>query len=513
MRYCRFILCFLVAAFFGSCKETAEDIQPLLNVSINSISFNSEGGTEGFTVDTNQEGWNVSLPEGVDWCTLETEDKTVKVTVSKNMEVDLRSTVISVVAGKLSKDISLEQSGSEPMLTLEKNNHQFLAEEGSVTVDISSNIADLTVSCNADWCIPTIEEDKLIIKVKANTEPEERTANVIIAGGGEQLIFDVFQEAAALSDIKLVKIDLPIDFSANNIINVMDGDKKIAEICHEYIASQMIPMDVIYPIKDGKADLSAGIVLDNGGTLVWNLENNTCEYAEGNLLNPENVWIREDGTISLLENGEGKSPELKPYYIVDVRGASSEIYKTVKIGTQYWMAENLRAEYYLDGTTIGKDWNSESGAYIYLYNNRDEYKQLYGALYDGYAVNNEAQLAPEGWEVPDNDDWSSMFEYIGKNNRASLLKSDLFDDKGIFTNLTGFNAHPAFSYSTATDFVDGTLETWFWSSSRTFDFLTGEAMYYIRMQKDVSNVVFNDDTSWGTFHSPAFGHSVRCVRK
>lgn len=512
MKYYKFILGLVVAFIFNSCKENVENIQPILDVSTSSLSFLPEGGVGEFSVNTNQEDWTVSLADEVDWCTLETIDKTVKVTVGKNENIDLRSTTIIVNAGELSKDIKLEQSGSEPILSIAKNEIKFGADEGIEMVDIITNIAELEVTCGDDWCTPSVEDGKLVVKVKENTDPVERMTNVILSGADKQVVLEVCQEAAT-EKVKLLKINLPIDFSSNNILNVMDGETKVAEICHEYIASEGIPMDVIYPMKDGKTDLTSGMVLGNGGTLVWNLEDNTCEYSAGNL-SPDKVWIKDDGSISFSEESNGIDATLAPYYIIDVRGASSEVYKTVKIGTQYWMAENLRTEYYLDGTAIAQDWNSTNGAYIYLYDNPKDYKALYGALYNGYAVTNESQLAPEGWKVPENEDWSIMLGYIGKNNSASLLKSELFDDKGIFTNLTGFNAYPALSYNTATNFLDQTLETWFWSNSSVYDILSKEnSMYYLRMQKDKANVVFNDDSMIGSFHSPAFGHSVRCVRE
>ena len=75
-----------------------------------------------------------------------------------------------------------------------------------------------------------------------------------------------------------------------------------------------------------------------------------------------------------------------------MRGAESQTYRIVKIGTQYWMAENLRAERYTDGSTITVGtWTSSvsTGYCVYLYDSPGDYKATLGALYNGYALLDE----------------------------------------------------------------------------------------------------------------------------
>lgn len=87
-------------------------------------------------------------------------------------------------------------------------------------------------------------------------------------------------------------------------------------------------------------------------------------------------------------------------------------YNVVKIGTQWWMAENLRATRYNDGSEIphvidAKEWmrlkKTQSGAWC-NYNHDPAFGNEFGLLYNWYAVNTE-KLAPPGWHVPSNDDW------------------------------------------------------------------------------------------------------------
>ena len=98
-------------------------------------------------------------------------------------------------------------------------------------------------------------------------------------------------------------------------------------------------------------------------------------------------------------------------------------YKTVTIGTQTWMAENLRTTKFNDGTEIplisdSNAWdsiawhNTKSPAYCYYLNDAATYRNIYGALYNGYAVIS-GKLAPIGWHVATDADWTTLTEYLG----------------------------------------------------------------------------------------------------
>ena len=118
------------------------------------------------------------------------------------------------------------------------------------------------------------------------------------------------------------------------------------------------------------------------------------------------------------------------------------IYQTVVIGKQEWMAENLRTTKYTNGTEIPtglsySEWeNTESGAYsiyypdsIYGFGSQEEVLKAYGALYNWHAVETE-NLCPDGWRVPTDEDWSQLINYLINNynditsaNVGNALKS------------------------------------------------------------------------------------------
>jgi uncharacterized protein (TIGR02145 family) len=112
--------------------------------------------------------------------------------------------------------------------------------------------------------------------------------------------------------------------------------------------------------------------------------------------------------------------------VVDSDG---NIYRTIVIGDQEWMKENLKTTKYSDGSQIeypGTDNNAwmtnTSGAYAW-YNNDSSWKNYYGALYNWFAVNNPAGLCPIGWHIPSDSDWYKLAEFIGGKSNGNKLKS------------------------------------------------------------------------------------------
>jgi uncharacterized protein (TIGR02145 family) len=133
------------------------------------------------------------------------------------------------------------------------------------------------------------------------------------------------------------------------------------------------------------------------------------------------------GVLVFLVTGCRKTIENEPQVssLSDIEGNS---YKTVKIGTQWWMAENLKTTKFNDGTNIPLlESNDDFGYYITpaycWYDNNSGYKNTYGALYNWYAVNT-GMLCPTGWHVPTETEWSALIDFLGGENVAGgKLKS------------------------------------------------------------------------------------------
>lgn len=190
---------------------------------------------------------------------------------------------------------------------------------------------------------------------------------------------------------------------------------------------------------------------------------------------------KTDNTIVLIPVSEIMSPTFSGSSAVPEINTMTDfegnVYKTVKIGDQIWMAENLRSSSYNDGTPIlelaeGKDWSStQIGAFCWYANNEDTYNELYGKLYNWNAVNSK-KLAPAGWRVPTDADWAILIEYLGGDKEAGgKLKSTdplHWRQPNIgATNITGFSAYTGMRYATGVFYGIQSVSA-FWSASEDF---------------------------------------------
>lgn len=130
-------------------------------------------------------------------------------------------------------------------------------------------------------------------------------------------------------------------------------------------------------------------------------------------------------------NDDGVQRDLKPGTVSDIDG---NIYATVIIGSQEWMAENLKTTRYNDGKSIelpgnnNKAWESNiSGAYSWYNNDEANYKDKYGALYNWYAVST-GKLCPEGWRVPTDDEWTKANRYLASGKALSSTDDSTVND-------------------------------------------------------------------------------------
>jgi uncharacterized protein (TIGR02145 family) len=135
--------------------------------------------------------------------------------------------------------------------------------------------------------------------------------------------------------------------------------------------------------------------------------------------------------------------------ITDVEGNT---YKTIRIGNQCWMAENLKTSKYADGTLIpeinrDRSWEKTTeGAWCY-YNNTETQKDYLGSklgkLYNGYAVLSHHKLCPINWRVPAFNDWQKLDDEFGIHSGTYLKSAYGWKDHGggIYTD-DGFQALP-----------------------------------------------------------------------
>ena len=186
-------------------------------------------------------------------------------------------------------------------------------------------------------------------------------------------------------------------------------------------------------------------------------------------------------------------------------------YKEVTIGNQVWMAENLKAAYFSDGTPIPQvtdsaEWkNLKTPACCWYNNERDLYEPMFGPLYNWYAVNT-GKLCPTGWHVPSDAEWTTLINFLGGDSLAGdKLKTDFW---GRTTNIsptapceTGFTARPGGRRTSSGIFLSFGYDGEWWSSS---EYSNSDALY--RFMTVYDSVVIS------VFANKSYGFSVRCVK-
>lgn len=212
--------------------------------------------------------------------------------------------------------------------------------------------------------------------------------------------------------------------------------------------------------------------------------------------------------IIILSISCQKESEKPPEPVKDFEGNS---YKTIKAGTQIWMAENLRATKFNDGTAISTvtasiQWKSIiTAAYCWYDNDSIANSATYGALYNGYAVNS-GKLCPTGWHIPAIDEWSQLREFFidtisegGKLKEAGI--AHWMNPNNGATNSTGFTALPSGFRFTDGSFTAIHYYTGFWTASEN----GGDNQYFLGL--------YYGDASVSMSSVPKrYGLSVRCVK-
>lgn len=145
----------------------------------------------------------------------------------------------------------------------------------------------------------------------------------------------------------------------------------------------------------------------------------------------------------------------KELYIAEsqpIKDIEGNVYKTVQIGTQVWMAENLKTKCYSNGDLIGTTTPAtlyiqleKAPKYQWAYDGDDNNAAVYGRLYSGYAITDNRNVCPTGWHIPTSKEWTRLVNYLGSENLALKLKETgtshwLTTNDG--TNESGFTALP-----------------------------------------------------------------------
>lgn len=211
-----------------------------------------------------------------------------------------------------------------------------------------------------------------------------------------------------------------------------------------------------------------------------------------------------------------KTPSNKCLARVTAAAKTLQIYEEIQICNQIWMVRNLDVETYRNGDPIPEvtdpeQWaNLKTGAWCY-YNNDPANGAIYGKLYNWYAVNDPRGLAPKGWHIPTDVEWTELADCLGGESLAGgKLKSTgtIKGGDGLWkspnegaTNESGFSALPGGYRNYYANYGYMSTNGLWWSSTEdNGSYAWLRSLFYLS-----TNLLSND-------YSKVYGLSVRCLR-
>lgn len=235
---------------------------------------------------------------------------------------------------------------------------------------------------------------------------------------------------------------------------------------------------------------------------ISNLVVNTTYYVRAYAINSKGISYGDERSFIININVPGPN-------ITDVDG---NLYRSVKIGTQIWMVENLKVTKYRNGNSIQEvsdniAWrNLNSGAYCNFDNNL-AHGNTYGKLYNYYAVADSRNICPTGWHVPTKEEWNTLINFLG----GGLIAGSKLKEQGTVhwnlargSNTSGFTALAGSFRGDNGFFYNAVKHSGWWWTSTEFN-----STYTWSLFLGDDGITFQTTDN---FHDKRAGHSVRCIK-
>jgi uncharacterized protein (TIGR02145 family) len=243
-------------------------------------------------------------------------------------------------------------------------------------------------------------------------------------------------------------------------------------------------------------------------------------YTPGDILKFTGI----SGNYSTVKTDIPTADETITFNFIACTDGDNNNYPVIEIGTQTWMAADLKTTSYNDNTTlipdpipnvpVASDWIVLTGPGYCWYLNDIGYKDTYGALYNWYTVNT-GKLCPLGWHAATDAEYQTLELHLGMSNLVvntegwrgtdqgtQMKNTTLWQSGGNGTNSSGFSAHPA-GYRTHNDgSFYAILAVNMWWTSTEIDTDYG----YYRQLYGTNSDIFRQHTS------KTSGGEVRCVK-
>ena len=275
------------------------------------------------------------------------------------------------------------------------------------------------------------------------------------------------------------------------------------------------------------ATLPAGYFSNNNGSLTYYVSG--APIGSGTASFAFNIGGQSCSlNLSVLQSGLGKSASCGAVNVHNndvtygnVTDYDGNIYKTVVIGSQEWMAENLKTGTYQNGIAIplvtnDGSWSNlsatKSGGACWYNNDSIAFNCPYGKLYNWYAVTSSNNLCPNGWHVPSDTEWSILVNYLDStigggtntyNNAGGNMKSIAYwqDPNTGADNSSGFSLLPGGVRNHIGTFNSAGIAGFWWSATEV-DSLSSN--YYVLYKSSAQ--------ANRSYYFKGIGNSVRCLK-
>jgi uncharacterized protein (TIGR02145 family) len=247
----------------------------------------------------------------------------------------------------------------------------------------------------------------------------------------------------------------------------------------------------------------------------YSVELKMDDYAQSSIkqliVNTQTIANLKENLILKKKAPENLGSEYEDEILKDASGQS---YKTVKIGDQIWMAENLKTERYANGDLIpnvrgGSEWiNLNTGAWC-NYDNSIYNQYTYGKLYNWFAVADYRNICPIGWHVPTDAEWTVLIDYLGgefvAGNKMKSIGLEYWNWKNPnenATNESGFSGLPGgLRIGDYDKFINVSANGFWWSSTES----SVTSAWY-------RSLSYNDEGASRSYGDKQRGFSVRCLK-
>lgn len=307
-------------------------------------------------------------------------------------------------------------------------------------------------------------------------------------------------------------------FRKSNVYRACHEGEVVAEVWQECLIDDTQAWQAVtaYPMTaDGECDLKNGLLLKIdeasgmkcGGRLSWNDDGLGYTYTEGTELGAVDVfYVAADGSLTLESSDNTRPVTLNCYTYLDCRDRQLTEYPLTKIGTQIWMAKNLCAISYADGTALERQTLlGYTGCYYKV-----ESKEVY--FYNGETLM-AGEMAPDGWQIATEEEWAQLKSYI--RNNVSLLKAGTWSqrvdkDKEVapVSDLTNFHAYPVGIWMDAGQLcIDEMVVYWSWNAAEN------KPATYLTALIGEENTFYETNPAYYERDSEYKGAAIRCIKK